>query len=288
MKRKDNSQEIPEAAWCAVEVRKHDPDRYFAALFAPRPLRQRLLTLYAFAHEVAKVREMVSQPMLGEIRLQWWRETIDAFAQGEVRRHPAAAALYRTAEDSGLPRAELHALIDIRSVDLSGDETPLADEVALMAYADCTAGRLMALAHHVETGRPPTGAAAEAARAGGRAWACTGLLRAVPYHARDRRLFIPRSILRSRAVSPESIFAGRHSPGLAQAVADIAEMAHAHLAEARANGAARGPAFLYLALCDLYLRQMERPGFDPFRTPVQLSEFRRLRRLWSRAVRGRI
>lgn len=287
MKQKDNS-EVPGAAWCAAEIRKHDPDRYFAALFAPSPARERLFALYAFAHEVAKVRETVSQPMLGEIRLQWWRETVEAFARGEVRPHPAAEALFRTVEDSGLPHAELQALIDVRSVDLTEVETPLADETALLAYADGTAAALIALARQVVTGAPPEGAAAEAARAGGRAWAYTGLLRALPYHARDRRIFIPRSILHYRCVAPESVFAGRHSPELADAIADMADLARRHLAEARASGAARGPAFLYLSLCDLYLKQVERPGFDPFRTPVQLTNFRRLRRMLSTALRGKI
>ncbi|MFP4003888.1 MAG: phytoene/squalene synthase family protein [Alphaproteobacteria bacterium] len=287
MKREDNS-EVPGAAYCAEEVRTHDPDRYFAALFAPAPVRERLLALYAFAHEVAKVRETVTQPMLGEIRLQWWRETVDAFAEGEVRRHPVAEALSRTVDEAGLPPSGLHALIDVRSVDLDDAETPLEDEAALAAYADGTAGALMALARQVQTGTPPEGATAEAARAGGRAWACTGLLRALPYHARDRRIFIPRSILRERGVATESVFAGRHTPELALAMADMAAMARDHLAQARASGAARGPAFLYLSLCDLYLKQTERPGFDPFRMPVRLSEFRRLRRMWSRAVRGTV
>lgn len=287
MKRKPNHG-IPEAAFCAKEVRRQDSDRYYAALFARSPFRERLFALYAFALEVAKTRESVSEPLLGEIRLQWWRETVDGFAEGDVRRHPVAEALYQTVSDAGLPLSGLYALIDARTVELSDEETPLTDEAALRAYADGTASALMGLAHQVVAGKPPQDEAGEAARAGGRAWAATGLLRSLPFHARDRRIFIPRSILRDHGVNMETVFAGRHSPELARAIADMAALARQHLAEARASDAAHGPAFLYLSLCDLYLNQIECPGFDPFKMPVQLTEFRRLRRMWGKAVRGRV
>ena len=59
-------------------VRRHDRDRYQTALFAPADRREALFALYAFNYEIARVRESVTQPMLGQIRLQWWREVIDA------------------------------------------------------------------------------------------------------------------------------------------------------------------------------------------------------------------
>jgi NADH dehydrogenase [ubiquinone] 1 alpha subcomplex assembly factor 6 len=58
-------------------VRRHDRDRFLTTLFAPAAERQALLALYAFNHEVAKTREVVSEPMLGRIRLQWWRDSLD-------------------------------------------------------------------------------------------------------------------------------------------------------------------------------------------------------------------
>ena len=63
-------------SYCAQEVRRHDRARYLSSLFAPDERREDLFALYAFNLEVAKTAEVVSEPMLGQIRLQWWREAI--------------------------------------------------------------------------------------------------------------------------------------------------------------------------------------------------------------------
>ena len=64
-------------------IRRHDRDRFQTALFAPAARREALFALYAFNYEIARVREVVTEPMLGRIRLEWWRENIAAaFANG--------------------------------------------------------------------------------------------------------------------------------------------------------------------------------------------------------------
>ena len=70
---------------CAVLVRQHDHDRYLVDLFAPADRREALFALHAFNHEIAKTRHVVTEPILGRIRLQWWRDSIT----GTVRGSPA-------------------------------------------------------------------------------------------------------------------------------------------------------------------------------------------------------
>src|SRR5271167_2004664 len=82
----------------AALVRRHDRDRFQTVLFAPVARRETLFALYAFNYEIARVRESVTQPLLGQIRLEWWRESIAAaFDGGPVRRHiivqPLTAAI---------------------------------------------------------------------------------------------------------------------------------------------------------------------------------------------------
>src|SRR5271155_1201163 len=78
----------------AALVRRHDRDRYQTALFAPAARREALFALYAFNYEIARVRESVTERALGHIRLEWWRETVDAAYGGTpVRQHPVAEAL---------------------------------------------------------------------------------------------------------------------------------------------------------------------------------------------------
>src|SRR5690606_14627189 len=88
---------------CIDEVRRRDHDRFLTALLAPADRRAALFALYAFNAEIARVREAVSEPMLGQIRLQWWRETVEALTRGEVRGHEAAAALAETGAAAALP-----------------------------------------------------------------------------------------------------------------------------------------------------------------------------------------
>src|SRR5208282_2178696 len=72
----------------AALVRRHDRDRFQTALFAPAARREALFALYAFNCEIARVRERVTQPTLGQIRLQWWREAIEtAYRDTMPRRH---------------------------------------------------------------------------------------------------------------------------------------------------------------------------------------------------------
>src|SRR5215469_14672661 len=86
----------PKSSSLAALVRRHDRDRFTTALFAPEPHREDLFALYAFNYELAKVRESVREPMMGRVRLQWWRDTIAEIAAGQTpRRHEVAEPLAR-------------------------------------------------------------------------------------------------------------------------------------------------------------------------------------------------
>ena len=76
------------------QVKAHHRDRYLATLFAPEPMQPHLFALYAFDAEIARVPQLVSEPQIGEIRLQWWRDTIAALYHGEAVDHPVAQACH--------------------------------------------------------------------------------------------------------------------------------------------------------------------------------------------------
>src|SRR5882724_8411411 len=108
----------------AALVRRHDRDRFQTVLFAPAARREALFALYAFNYEIARVRESVTQPMLGQIRLEWWRENIAAaYRGGAVRHHPVVESLTAAIQDLPLTREHFSRLIDARESDL-GDEPP--------------------------------------------------------------------------------------------------------------------------------------------------------------------
>lgn len=265
---------------CADEVRRHDRDRYLCALFAPREARPAMLALAAYNLELARVREVVSETLLGEIRLQWWRDAVAGIYAGEARAHPVALALADAVARHDLTRAHLERMIDARALDL--DDAPPADLGALEDYAEGTAASLVrlgceALGMRVE-------AAHAAARHVGIAWALVGLVRAVPFHAAQRRLYLPRDLLAGAGVASEDIFRRRSPPGLAQVVGEVLEAAERRLADARALApkvprAAR-PALLPAALAELYLSRLRKAGNDPFAPGLEVAVPVRLWRLW--------
>src|SRR6202051_5062603 len=103
----------------AALVRRHDRDRYQTALFAPADRREALFALYAFNYEIARVREIVTQPTLGQIRLQWWREIVDAaFAGRAPRQHEVAVPLAAAIREFAPTRAHFDRMIDTRERDL--------------------------------------------------------------------------------------------------------------------------------------------------------------------------
>ena len=152
-------------------VRRVDPDRWLASRFvADAKARADVIVLYALNYELSRAAEVASQPLIGEMRLAWWREALDeVFERRPVRRHPVALAVAEVVRRRGMPREGLEALIEGRLREL--EPWPLGEDEAL-DYLDATAGCLMTLA----AGVLAPGVAAEL-RPAGRAWGLAGLLR---------------------------------------------------------------------------------------------------------------
>ena len=269
---------------CGALVRRADPDRWFSSLFAPTAMRQHLHALYAFSAEIAQIRDIVSDPTPGEIRLQWWREAIEGEPRGDVAAHPVAAALLATRARFGLPRGPLTDLIDARTFDLYDDPMPGLRQ--LEGYCGETSSVLFRLASLIlRDGREPGGAVA--AGHGGVAYAIVGLLRALPWRVGQGRDFVPSEVLANHGASRAELREGRATPGVLAALAELRDHARARLAKATPILASvhedARPAFLPLALIDPYLAQMERRGYDPFATRIDLPLARRQWRLWRAA-----
>jgi 15-cis-phytoene synthase len=113
-------------------VRAWDKDRYLAALFAPDDKRQYLFALYAFDAEIARIRTLVSETQIGEIRMQWWADTLDVIDGGGAIDHPLAQSLSATIKLHGLPTKHLQQVIDARRAELYADQFP--DIFSLESY----------------------------------------------------------------------------------------------------------------------------------------------------------
>lgn len=266
-------------------MREADRDRFLASLFAPAEVRSHLFALYAFNAEIAMIRDRVSAPPPGEMRLQWWREFLAGPRRVEGEGNPVGAALMRAVSFGRLPIEPLMALLDARTFDLYDDPMPTVKD--LEGYCGETSSVLIRLGSLL-LGRGKDLGGAEAAGHAGVAYAVTGLLRALPRHASQGRCYVPKDLLERHGVTPADVLAGRYTPGFADALAEMRALARKHLDTARKAMLPKeiGPAFLPAALVDLYLERMETPGFDPFRETADVSQWRRQLALWQASRRG--
>lgn len=272
-------------AACEDTVCRYDPDRYYSALFAPVERRPLILALYAFNYEIARIGEVASEPMVGEIRLQWWREAVESARDGHPRAHDAVKALAELFARTGVPLEMFEALIDARAGDTAAEI--FADIAALEAYADATSGGVMRIAARLLG----AGDALDVhARELGIAYALTGLLRSIPFHASRRKLYLPFDMVRGNGLSSEDIFAGRGGEALKHVMARIAQCAREHLKTARAFAKPeRGfAALIPAATSRAYLKFVTRPDFNPFVTRAELPLYRRQLAMLAAALRGRV
>lgn len=261
-------------------AREGDPDRALAALFAPREARADLLALVAFNVELARIAEQVSEPELGAIRLQWWRDAVERAGAGEATGHPVADALGATLRERKLSRQRIGAMIDARAFDIATRVMP--GWASLGAYLRDTAGSLFALGAECLGARGPS--LDQAAAKAGLAYGLTGLMRALPVHAARGRLDLPQDALLRHGTSPDAVLAGKTSEGLLAVLAELRDRAKTALAEARNHVAKLDrraqTAFLPLCLVEPYLAALAREGRDPLH---DIADINPLYRLWRMA-----
>ena len=263
-------------AYCHDIVRRHDKDRYLASLFAPEDKRPHLWALYAFNYEIARVRDTITEPMAGEVRLQWWSDTLGSLGGGGSADHPVLGALSEAVKAASLPVPALLGLIEARRFDLYQDPMPTVAE--LEGYLGETSSMLIQLASMILAGGDAARAATGAGYAGV-AYGLAGLLRALPLQRTRGQCFVPRDLL-----------AGRPREALARVVGRLIGIAQERLGQARFERGripeAAMAAFLPASLTEAYLRTLTRRGSDVIDHVVEVPQWRRQITLWRMARRG--
>ena len=274
------------ASYLTDIVRRADRPRYVATLFAAGGVREDLFALYAFAAEVARIPDAVSDPALGEIRLAWWRERLEGGPAQGGERSPVLQALFAAIERHRLPIPALVALVDARSLDLYAD--PPADVEALEAFFGETDSALFQLAGLVLGARGP-----EIADVSGHAGIAYGLSQRLARLGHDRRrgrCILPATILARHGLTAAELFGPEAPRALAAAVSDAAALAASHLAQAkealRALPSALRPAYLPLATVAPLLGRIEARLRRGEEIGAELSRMTTLTRIAWAAIRG--
>ena len=265
------------AGICADLVRAHDFLRYASTLFVPAAQRRGLLAVYAFNVEISRVRDHVTQPLAGEVRLQWWTDMLAGKGHGGVEGNPVAAELLLAIRNWRLPVERLSRLIDEHQFDLYND--PMPTMAALEGYINDSASALFSIAAGI-AGRP-SDKTEHLARHAGLALGMAQVLAALPRDASRRQLYVPLQVLESHGSRIEEVFAGKETPKLRAALDQLMGETRGHLRTAFALLAEAPPeirpVFLPLALVARDLPRMSRADADPFK----LRPPSRLRTLWT-------
>lgn len=260
-------------------ARAYERDRYLTALLAPHTHHADLIALAAFAGEIARIPSFVDEPMMGEIRLQWWRDAL-AKPAGELTGHPVADAMRGVIARYHLPPAETEAFIDAHARRL--DDVPPADDTALAGFLAATETHLFAHAWRIRSGQgaplpPPIVALA------GEAYGYARLLLELPAHLAEGRTLIPASRLEASGVTLDSLRAGAAGAAGEMLLRGLAADTRQRLNNVRAQFRRAEPlaraTILPVALIEPYLRALERAGHDPRRVE-DVAPFTRVWRLW--------
>ena len=233
-------------------MRRHDPDRFLTALFAPEARRETLFVLYAFNHELARAREAASQPTVALIRLHWWREVVE----GVEKRHEVATPLRRAIAAGELAAEDLLAMLDGREIE-ADPSIPTLD--AWHGYLLATGGSVARAAGRL-LGAPAQ--ALDGLTALGGAYAAAGVIRSVKALAARGRCLLPEDVLGRYGLTPEAVIERQAQPRVLQVQAELAAQGLQLLRRGRATRLPRTclAAALPAVLARRDLRRPDRSG----------------------------
>jgi phytoene synthase len=272
-------------SFCLNALKQADPERYFTCLFVPPQHRAALAALYAFNLDIIRTRELVSEPMIGEIRLKWWRDALSGNSEGDALAHPIAGPLLKAISDYHIPVTALLNMIDAHIFDLYDD--PMPSFYALEAYCGETFSALFQLSLLIlSDGRSYP--AAQLCGYAGVAFGITALLKAFPWHTAQGKIYLPNDVLREHNVTQDEILKRQSSDSIKAVLQVMRSIVLYHLNRARSELARLPeelfPAFIPLASIDPVLWAMEKRKYDPFGSVIEISRLALIYRFW-RATR---
>lgn len=271
-------------ALCEAMLRERNRDAWLAALFAPEPARSYLHAIHAFAMEIDEVRAKVTQPLLGEMRLRWWADSLATPSEGGGAAHPVADAIDDTIAARGLSRDDFATFLDAHVADLY--DQPVEALSALVAHRGGIAAAPLRWSAQC-LGAPASASGRLALEQAGAAIGLIGVMRELP---RGGARFLPLELLVRHEVSPQEARAGIDSASLRATLCEMREMARTHFEAARAAAVeadeATRAAMLPTATAPLYLELMEKPDYKPFQSLIEPPPWRRQWRLWRAARAG--
>ena len=269
-----------------MALREADEDRYLSVLYAPLEHRDALSTLYLFNAEIAATRDRIREALPGEIRIQWWRDTLTA-GTSVATGHPVADALFAVIEKYDLPLSAFENYLDARIFDLYDDPMPSRSD--LEGYCGETASAIIQLACLIlEPEAAPD--FADASGHAGCAQGIAGIIRLLPLHRSRGQCYIPADILAASGTSRNEFLSGTNPEATMRAIEALIALGNEHVIHfekaAKEMPASLRAAFLPATLAKHYLHKAGRPSFNPASEVAEISAIRRHWTFLYAAMRG--
>lgn len=273
--------------YCGDLVRKLDRDRYLASLYVPADLRPFVFAVYAFNCEIASIREQITNPLIGEIRLQYWTDLLDKKGETESRiLPPVAQAVLETIRLCHLSVKDFLVLIEARRFDLYDE--PMQSFSDLETYCERTVSTLFRLVGQILTSSKQGGLSdvfQSYSRQAGICFGITGILRAFPWSLRKKQFFIPSDILSRYDLDLSDLLNGVKTDKIRAVIQMIAGDTQTCLNTCSSSygqlSAAEKTALLPLSLLPSYLYSLMEKKYDPYQSRVDLPFWKRHLLLWN-------
>ncbi|EJF85647.1 phytoene/squalene synthase family protein [Candidatus Bartonella washoeensis] len=183
-------------------LRATDRDRYISVLFAPKKKRRALAALYAFNAEVARIRESVHDPLIGEIRLRWWYDSIANNEMQESKNNPILSDLFTAISLFSLPKTAFLRYCDAQILDLY--HNPVETLHDLEFYCGETASIVLQLSCQILDPDVEQDFA-DAYEHGGIAQGLSGILRLLSFMPSRYQYYLPADILKVLGVNRKEL-----------------------------------------------------------------------------------
>ncbi len=279
-------------SFCALEVKKSDYYRYLCCLFIPESLRWRAFAIYAFNSEIAKIKDVVSEPMMGHIRLQWWRDAIDEIYSGnspKKHKHNISEELYKVISEVKVPKHFFETLIDAREADI--DFTGYETIENIEEYLSSTSSTLLKMLI-VSMGFALDENIEKMANNVGIAYALTGILRALKHDAHHRRIMLPKNLLDKNGINSDEIIEGKKLEKVIPIIEEMCGRVELNLAEAKSlmPKIPKQISFIFLPLAIVYpfLKRIKKTNYDIFGNDIEIGKLTMQLTIFKAAVFARV
>lgn len=243
-------------------LKNFDKSTYLACLLMGDAHRLPIAVLYAFNAEIARIRNMIREPLPGEIRLQWWREvTAENARKEDASANPLSNAINLVIEQYDLNRDSFDGYCRARIFDLYDD--PMPDFATYEGYCGETASILLQMSCQIIS-QDLAKVATDVSGHAGVAWSVAKHLLQLPDHRARGQLYIPVELLEEIGVDRDTFLKGLDEAKNAEVIRRFATYGEKHLRKARGHAKSVSgnlhDAYLPLASCDRIFKRASKLG----------------------------